>query len=91
MSTSDLRYDTTLADTKVCDAPPLQGDLGVAAARLVAPGAPERSVLYLRMASADPKLRMPNLATALPDPAGVELIRQWILQLGSCSQEAPPR
>lgn len=91
VSTSDLRYDTTLADTKVCDAPPLQGDLGVAAARLVAPGAPERSVLYLRMASADPKLRMPNLATALPDPAGVELIRQWILHLGSCSQEAPPR
>jgi hypothetical protein len=51
---------------------------------------PKSPLPYLRMASADPKLRMPNLATALPDPAGVELIRQWILHLGSCSQEAPP-
>ncbi len=48
-SNMDLRYSTPLANTNACDAVPGHGDLGIADARLIAPGAPERSVLPARM------------------------------------------
>lgn len=35
----DLRYSTAFADTQTCDVAPGLGDLGIADARLIAPGA----------------------------------------------------
>lgn len=52
-------------------------DLG-AAARLVAPGAPERSVLWLRLARRG-AAQMPPLATTRVDPLGSSLVRDWIM------------
>jgi len=51
--------------------------------RLIAPGAPERSVLWLRAARRGPG-QMPPIASNVADPLGVELLRRWILE------EAPP-
>jgi uncharacterized repeat protein (TIGR03806 family) len=79
----DLRADTPLAATAACDRPPWRGDLGVADARIIAPGAPERSVLWLR-ASARDEHGMPPLATTRVDPDGT-LVRDWIAMLeGAC-------
>jgi hypothetical protein len=45
----DLRYSTALANTNACDVLPGFGSLGIADARLIAPGDPDRSVLVARM------------------------------------------
>ncbi len=48
-STMDWRFTTELEDTNACDAEPLNGDLGVADARLIKPGDADGSLVYLRM------------------------------------------
>lgn len=47
---------------------------------MVAPGDPERSVLWQRMASRDPRRQMPPLGTHIPDPEGLALVAAWIRQ-----------
>jgi uncharacterized repeat protein (TIGR03806 family) len=81
--TIDLRFATPLATTGVCDAPPQAGDLGLANARIVAPGNPNASVLLARMNRRD-AVQMPPLASSSIDAAGVALIRDWIAGLTSC-------
>lgn len=51
------------------------------ATRWVEPGAPDRSVLALRMRSRDPYRRMPPIGTRHADTLGVELIEEWIASL----------
>ena len=72
----DLRYGTPLAQTGLL-APAALGDLGLEGAMRLAPGAPERSVLYRRMLDLG-RWRMPPLASGRADGAGTELIHQWI-------------
>ncbi len=68
---------------QVCGVAPTRGDLGVAGAALLKPGAPEQSVLSLRMHSlAAP--RMPPLGTALEDAAGEALVDAWIRSVAAC-------
>ena len=55
-------------------------DLGVPDARLVAPGSPERSVLYQRITRRGQK-QMPPVSTNLVDEQGAKLIEEWILSL----------
>lgn len=81
----DLRFDTPLRDTAACDERPELDDLGLTDARLIAPGAPERSVLLSRLARRD-AAAMPPLASRLPDPEGVELITAWIAGLERCRE-----
>src|SRR5437868_13324443 len=48
-STMDLRYTTSLAQTKACDASPQAGDLGLgASARLIAPGSAANFIVVNR-------------------------------------------
>ncbi len=47
----------------------------------VVPGDPEASALLHRMASRAQTVAMPPLATEHADPAGLELVRAWILSL----------
>ena len=56
------------------------GSFGLDDARLVAPGHPERSVLYFRMAKLG-RGRMPYSGSALLDTAGLDLVYHWIEQL----------
>jgi uncharacterized repeat protein (TIGR03806 family) len=78
----DLRFDTPLAETAVCDVPP-EDDLGLTDARIVAPGAPERSVLATRIRSTGVS-RMPPLGSAVIDEAGAALVEAWIRSITSC-------
>jgi glucose/arabinose dehydrogenase/mono/diheme cytochrome c family protein len=68
--------------TKTIDAKPLVGMPGSDPdkTRLVRPGHPEHSDIYLRMATDGPG-RMPLFGTRTIDQAGAELIRRWIESL----------
>lgn len=78
----DLRFDTPLDRTGLCGEP-RAGALGIDGARIVAPGAPERSVLVRRMRALD-ETRMPKLGTHVVDEAGAALVESWVLGLASC-------
>jgi uncharacterized repeat protein (TIGR03806 family) len=84
-SDMDLRFTTALADTHACDVVPGIDDLGIANARLIAPGAPERSVIPARMSARDVPEAMPPLGSSLVDTEGVTLIRDWIESLPGCN------
>jgi hypothetical protein len=72
----DLRADVDMRTMDVC-APPLAGDLGLVDARIVAPGAPARSVLAQRMRSMD-HARMPKLGSRVVDAPAADVIDAWI-------------
>ncbi len=82
-STMDLRYTTLLGSTNACDAVPLGGDLGIANARIIAPGDAARSVLVNRTARRD-SAAMPPIGSALVDDAGLVLLTSWIDGLANC-------
>jgi hypothetical protein len=85
-SNMDLRYATTLASINACDAAPGLGDLGITDARLIAPGAADRSVLPARMSLRDDADAMPPRGLgARVDADGVALIREWINSLAGCN------
>jgi len=83
-SNMDLRYATALANTNACDVGPGLGDLGIADARLVAPGAAARSVLIERMKRRD-TLGMPPVGSAQVDTDGAALLTEWVNSLTSCN------
>jgi uncharacterized repeat protein (TIGR03806 family) len=56
------------------------GDFGIANARILTPGAPERSLLWHRMTLTG-RGRMPHVGSSVTDEPGVALIRQWIAEL----------
>ncbi len=80
----DLRFDTLPEAMNLCDAPPMQSDLGIGNARLLAPGEPERSVLWQRLAVNDDN-RMPPLGSHVLDDHGIALIENWITQMDQCA------
>lgn len=78
----DFRFGTAPAQG-YCGKAPVAGDLGVPGALLVAPGAPEKSLVLLRMQALDAH-RMPPLASHVVDQASVEVLTSWIRSLSSC-------
>lgn len=81
----DLRYDTPLANTNACNAESLTGgSLGIANARLIAPGEASRSLVPQRMNRRD-AYAMPPIGSLQVDNAGVSLIGAWINSLASCN------
>jgi uncharacterized repeat protein (TIGR03806 family) len=77
----DLRYHS---DTpRLCNQAPIEGDLDIPGALIVAPGAVERSLLHVRMARRDDR-GMPPLASSQVDEAGARLLSDWIESLQSC-------
>ena len=83
-STMDLRYSTALTDTNACDAQPLEGDLGIQNARLIAPGDSGASLIVRRMQLRDSH-GMPPLGSNLIDTAGVTLMIDWIDSMSVCN------
>lgn len=83
-STMDLRYSTTLADTNACDALPLEGDLGIPNARLIAPGNSAASLIVERMQRRDSH-GMPPLGSNVIDTSNVARIGAWIDSLSGCN------
>ena len=79
----DLRFTTALAATRLCGVAASQGDLGVNGARRLQPGAPESSLLSLRM-RASGRTHMPPIGPEHVDPEGAALIDAWITGLPAC-------
>jgi uncharacterized repeat protein (TIGR03806 family) len=80
----DLRHGTPLAQTGACDTAPIEGDLGIPNARIIAPGDSGRSVLLARMSTRNANA-MPPIASNVVDTAGVQLIGSWIDSLTAAS------
>jgi uncharacterized repeat protein (TIGR03806 family) len=80
----DLRFTTALAATNACDVTPTFGNLGLANARIIAPGAAASSVAVARVdrLGAD---AMPPLTRHQIDTAGVQLLTDWVNGLTSCN------
>lgn len=76
----DLAWATPVEKSKLLDARPLQGTLGVVDGRLIAPGDPLRSILMHRIAR-EGRGRMPHIGSIQCDPAGIKLIEEWIASL----------
>lgn len=81
----DLRYTTQLKAMQACGIPPQNGDVGGAAQAILAPGKPEQSALWLRMAAppGGPWF-MPPIAVSVPPPGAAELVNSWIASLAAC-------
>ncbi len=73
-----------LANTNACDAIPMEGDLGIATARLIAPGDATRSLIIARANRRDSH-GMPPLGSNLIDTNGINLLTTWINGLSSCN------
>lgn len=82
----DLRHDTPLALTQMCDEPPQKGDLGVVGAKLLKPGSPDESLLYLRMVHPG-AYRMPPLGSSRVDEQAARLVRQWVVTRLGCGSQ----
>jgi len=79
----DLRFSGTFAATKTCNADAQAGDLGVAGAKLIVPGDPTKSLVSIRPRSVGAN-RMPPLASAIVDTAGVDIVDSWIKGIAAC-------
>lgn len=75
-----LPFDTSIYKTEAVSTRPSQGTFGIEDARIIAPGDPDRSVLYFRMAKAGAG-HMPHLGSSLIDTNGLALVRDWIHRL----------
>jgi glucose/arabinose dehydrogenase len=81
----DARFCTSLAEQGLINGELAAGDLGIAGAKVVVPGAPEKSILYQRLKRTD-FFRMPPVAVNdTPSPA-LPLLKKWIEGL---NQAAP--
>jgi uncharacterized repeat protein (TIGR03806 family) len=73
----DLEFTTAREKTEIFDVAPVHHTYSIAEARLISPGAPERSVLVERIARRGPG-QMPPLASSLVDHDAVDLLTEWI-------------
>jgi hypothetical protein len=73
----ELEFTMPKERMRIFDVKPLHDTFGLKDARLIAPGSPERSVLYRRISSRGPG-QMPPLASAEVDQEAVRLLEQWI-------------
>lgn len=74
----NLNSNISLTAMNAIDVAPSAGDLGIANARIIAPGDHTRSVLWERMHTTDASLRMPPVASEMPDENALDIIGQWI-------------
>jgi putative heme-binding domain-containing protein len=77
-----LHIAQTRDEMQLVDVYPQHQTFGLTAALLVAPGEPQRSVLYQRIARRSPG-QMPPRGTHVVDHKAVQLIHDWIAQLPS--------
>ena len=81
----DFRFSTSIAGMKVCNKAPLGSTLGVKDAVLLKPGAPDQSLIALRMRRRGPD-QMPPLATTVADAFTIRtIIEPWIDRADVCN------
>lgn len=74
---SPFQFASHITDMEVKNAAPTHGDFGIADAKVVAPGAPERSLLIYRTILRGPG-QMPPLGTLMTDGGGVAALVEWV-------------
>jgi hypothetical protein len=79
-SAIDFDWLVTTDRMRAIDEPPQHGDFGLDRARVVAAGAPGRSVIIPRVAMRGPG-QMPPVGSRMPDAEGVRLLMEWIASL----------
>jgi hypothetical protein len=72
-----LGFSTPLARMHLVDEPPQHDRFGLTDPRLVAPGSPDRSVLYQRISRRGTG-QMPPLVSTEVDREAVDMIAEWI-------------
>jgi uncharacterized repeat protein (TIGR03806 family) len=80
----DMRYDVSFKDMKMCDVPPMKGDVGVPNSVIFKPASAANSVLWLRMNALPMLGRMPPIASKVIDQDAVKLTADWIASVASC-------
>jgi glucose/arabinose dehydrogenase len=76
----DARLSTPLSETGLLGGQPQAGDVGIPGARIIAPGAPEKSLLYQRMKRTD-FFRMPPVAYDDEPSPILPVMETWIRAL----------
>jgi len=76
----DFEWTTPVDRMHAVGEPVQHGDFGIADARVIAPGAPGRSVLVPRMGVRG-QGQMPPVASRVGDAAGLRLMVEWIQTL----------
>ncbi len=93
---SKIRLDlgATLAQMNLLENKPGHHSFGLKDAQLVAPGAPQRSVLWHRIQTIG-EGKMPPVGRNVTDPEGAKLVEEWIRSLpvpkAASAQTNPPR
>ncbi|MCA9268327.1 MAG: hypothetical protein KDA41_07640, partial [Planctomycetales bacterium] len=82
----EVAYKTSLDDAKLVGVRPLHNTFGITEPALVAPGRPDRSLLFHRL-SLRGSGQMPPLGTAVPDERAVQLIREWIADMPAAASK----
>jgi uncharacterized repeat protein (TIGR03806 family) len=81
-----LTYDETdPSSLGVCKPPVAVGEASGGFLYDVVPGDPDHSIMAYRVASIEPAVMMPQIGRSIVDPAGVQLVRDWIAGLTSPS------
>jgi putative heme-binding domain-containing protein len=75
-----VNYDLPTAETMMLYEKPTRGDLGIKDPAVVHPLAPQRSILFHRVARTGSG-HMPMIGARDPDPTGVRLLWDWISDL----------
>lgn len=83
-SSTDLRIYTSFKDSKTCNVVPSDGVLGVAGAKIITPGKPDQSTLYLRVSKRGVREQMPTVGSNRVHDFAVSVIKQWIQELKAC-------
>ena len=88
--TFDARYDTPLTNQNIINATLAKANLNDPNTRVVVPRDVWRSLLWVRMNTTDPTLKMPNLARNMVDTNAVQVAGDWINSLAGTNALAPP-
>jgi uncharacterized repeat protein (TIGR03806 family) len=81
-ATISLAFSIPIEQTRTVGVRPVQGAFGIDDARIIAPGEPERSVLFYRFAKMGAG-RMPRIGASRLDEPALRLIADWIAQMPS--------
>jgi mono/diheme cytochrome c family protein len=73
----EFQYWTSPFDSRAFDVKPVHTTFGIADAKIIAPGDPERSLMFHRT-SIRGRGQMPPIASSMLDPVGVDVLRRWI-------------